>query len=105
MSSAGTKLESPEEELFGPVAAIITAKDDEDAIRIAEELGLYGIGIGSKITRNEIRRAHAKGFRVMTWTPKTPRDNIKAINKHPDFVQTDQPVHMLRVLGRYRDLH
>ncbi|MCH7497421.1 MAG: hypothetical protein IH971_06190 [Candidatus Marinimicrobia bacterium] len=87
------------------VLRFVTGSKFKDALRIAEELGLYGIGIGSKITRNEIRMAHDKGFRVMTWTPKTPRDNIKAINKNPDFVQTDQPVHMLRVLGRYKDLH
>ncbi len=83
----------------------VTPSNFKDAIRIAEELDLYGIGIGSRITKNEIRLAHDKGFRVMTWTPKTQRDNIKAINKNPDFIQTDHIVHMLQLFGRYKNLH
>lgn len=83
----------------------VTGAKFKDALRIAENLGLYGIGIGSKITRRQISIAHDKGFRVMTWTPKTPRGNIKAINKNPDFIQTDQPDHMLQVFGRLKVLH
>ena len=79
----------------------ITGRKFSDALRIAEELGLYGIGIGSKITRKQIGSAHEKGFRVMTWTPKTPRANIKAIRKNPDFIQTDQVIHMLTLFGKY----
>ena len=39
-----------EEELFGPVAVIITAKDEEDAIRIANDsvFGLGGVGVHSQ---------------------------------------------------------
>jgi succinate-semialdehyde dehydrogenase/glutarate-semialdehyde dehydrogenase len=44
-----------DEELFGPVAAIITAKDERDAIRIANdsEFGLGGGVIGKDIARAE----------------------------------------------------
>jgi glycerophosphoryl diester phosphodiesterase len=80
----------------------ITGAEFDEALRIAEELGLYGIGIGSRITRREIKLAHEKGFRVMTWTPKTPQSNIKAIRKNPDFIQTDVPAHMLKMFGRYQ---
>ena len=34
-----------DEELFGPVAAIITAKDEQDAIRLAND-SMYGLGAG-----------------------------------------------------------
>jgi succinate-semialdehyde dehydrogenase/glutarate-semialdehyde dehydrogenase len=34
-----------DEELFGPVAAIITAKDERDAIRLAND-SMYGLGAG-----------------------------------------------------------
>ncbi|MFC1484533.1 glycerophosphodiester phosphodiesterase [Candidatus Neomarinimicrobiota bacterium] len=81
----------------------VTGKKFKDALRIAEDLNLYGIGIGSKITRKEIEIAHSQGFRVMTWTPTTPRKNIRAIKKNPDFIQTDQPVHMLKLFGRYKN--
>ncbi|UCH10014.1 MAG: hypothetical protein JSU61_12540 [Fidelibacterota bacterium] len=85
-----------------PVLRFITGKEFEDALRIAGDLDLYGIGIGSRITRKQIEEAHAKGFRVMTWTPRTPRANVKAIQKNPDFIQTDAPTHMLKVFGRYQ---
>jgi len=39
-----------EEEMFGPVAAIITAEDEEDAIRIAND-SAYGLG-GGVFTRD-----------------------------------------------------
>lgn len=80
----------------------ITGKGIADAIFIAEELNLYGIGIGSAITRKDIELAHEKGFRVMTWIPKTKRANVKAIRKNPDFIQTAKPIHMLKILRKNR---
>ena len=42
-----------EEELFGPVAAVIEAKDDKDAMRIAND-SIYGLG-GGIISRNRAK--------------------------------------------------
>ena len=42
-----------EEELFGPVAAVIEAKDEQDAIRIAND-SIYGLG-GGIISKNRAR--------------------------------------------------
>jgi succinate-semialdehyde dehydrogenase/glutarate-semialdehyde dehydrogenase len=42
-----------DEELFGPVAAIIAAKDEEDAIRIAND-SVFGLG-AAVFTRNNVR--------------------------------------------------
>jgi succinate-semialdehyde dehydrogenase/glutarate-semialdehyde dehydrogenase len=42
-----------EEEMFGPVAAIIEAKDEKDALRIAND-SIYGLG-GGIISRNRAR--------------------------------------------------
>ncbi|UCH63107.1 MAG: hypothetical protein JSU77_01230 [Fidelibacterota bacterium] len=79
----------------------ITGAGITNGIPIAEELGLYGIGIGSSVTRRDIELAHGKGFRVMTWTPKTKWANVKAVKKSPDFIQTDKPIHMLKMFGKY----
>ena len=80
----------------------ITGKGIADGILIAEELDLFGIGIGSDITSKDIELAHEKGFRVMTWIPKTQRANVKAIRKNPDFIQTARPIHMLEILRKNR---
>lgn len=81
----------------------ITGAGITAGIQIAEDLDLYGIGIGSAVTRKDIELAHEKGFRVMTWTPKTRWANIRAIKKNPDFIQTAKPIHMLKLFGKYRD--
>lgn len=51
-----------EEELFGPVAAIIVAKDEDDAMRIAND-SIYGLG-GCIISEN-IGRAETLAARVL----------------------------------------
>lgn len=84
------------------VLQFITGTGIIAGIPIAEELDLYGIGSGSIATGRDIKIAHEKGFRVMTWTPKTKRANIKAIRKNPDFIQTGKPVHMLKILDKYK---
>lgn len=48
-----------DEELFGPVAAIIEAKDEKDALRIAND-SIYGLG-GAVLSKN---RAHAEQLAV-----------------------------------------
>jgi len=80
----------------------ITGKDMSMGIIIAEDLDLYGIGIGSKVSRKDIKKAHEKGFRVMTWIPKTKWANVKAVKKNPDFIQTANLVHLLQLFGKYK---
>jgi len=84
------------------VLQFITGKDIADGIRIANELDLYGIGIGSSITRKDIEQAHINGLRVMTWVPKSKWDNIKAIRKNPDFIQTAKLEHMVQIMEKSR---
>ncbi len=48
-----------DEEIFGPVAAIITAKDDADAVRIAND---SRFGLGSAVLTSDL----AKGERIAT---------------------------------------
>jgi len=81
------------------VLQFITGKGVEDGIRIAKELDLYGIGIGSAIKRKDIELAHSNGLRVMTWIPKTKHANVKAVRKNPDFIQTAKLDHMVHILG------
>ena len=80
----------------------ITGKDMVKGISIAEELDLYGIGIGSVVTKKDIKLAHEKGFRVMTWIPKTKWANVKAVKKNPDFIQTAELAHLLQLFGKYK---
>jgi len=80
------------------VLQFITGSDITEGILIAKELDLYGIGIGSSITREDIELVHSSGLRVMTWVPKSKWDNIKAIRKNPDYIQTAKLEHMVQIL-------
>ena len=64
-----------EQELFGPVAAVIAAADAEDALRIAND-SAYGLG-GAVFTRD---RARADAFAARMHT------GAVAVN---DFVRSD----------------
>lgn len=86
------------------VLQFITGTDIADGIRIARELDLYGIGIGSSITRKEVKLAHSNGLRVMTWIPQTKRANVKVVRKNPDFIQTAKLDHMVHILGKSRSV-
>ena len=86
------------------VLQFITGTDIADGIRIARELDLYGIGIGSSITRKEVKLAHSNGLRVMTWIPQTKRANVKVVRKNPDFIQTAKLDHMVHILGKSRSI-
>lgn len=52
LSNVKKGMPAHDEELFGPVAAIITAKDEEDALRIANDSS-FGLG-GAIFTKNKI---------------------------------------------------
>ena len=85
------------------VRQFISRSKISDGIRIAGELGLYGISIGPKLSRHGAAQAHAAGLRVMTWTPKNRWQNLLAIRKNPDFIQTDEAAHMLMLFDKYRE--
>ena len=81
------------------VLQFITGSDLDGGIQIAKELDLYGIGIGSSITRKEVKQAHSNGLRIMTWIPKSKWGNVNAVRKNPDFIQSAKLEHMVEILG------
>ncbi|MDB5025971.1 MAG: NAD-dependent succinate-semialdehyde dehydrogenase [Mucilaginibacter sp.] len=74
-----------EEELFGPVAAIITAKDEADAIRIANDSS-FGLGAavftrdkdkGEKIAANQLQSGSCFVNAMVKSDPRLPFGGIK----------------------------
>jgi len=81
------------------VRQFITGQGVEKGLTIASELGLFGIGVGSRISKKEVERAHGLGLRVMTWTPTNALSNARAVRKNPDYIQTADVAHLVRLLG------
>ena len=74
-----------DEEVFGPVAAIITAKDEEDAIRIANDTA-YGLGAavftqdqakGEKIAAEKLQAGNCFVNAFVKSDPRLPFGGIK----------------------------
>lgn len=84
------------------VRQFITGNGFENGIKIAKELDLFGIGLGSKISKDNISEAHSLGLRVMTWTPTNDFLNARAVRKYPDYIQTGDIDHLVKFLGESR---
>lgn len=76
----------------------------DSGMKKAEQLDLYGITISNtEITAEQVKLAHEAGKRITLWGLQTVKDNQEAIEKSPDFVQTDKPIHLLKVFGKYSE--
>lgn len=77
--------------------------DFEKGLEIATDLDLFGISFDSGLTSKEqIDQAHSMGFRVALWNIQTKHENFEAIEKNPDYIQTDKIHHLVKTLGKYK---
>ena len=61
--------------------------------------GFDGITIASdNITKEEVAKAHLSGLKIALWNVKSGPDNWDAIEKEPDFIQSDDPRHLFSAL-------
>lgn len=75
----------------------------ENGFTIGKAMNLFGITIHTKlISAEQIKLAHDNGLRVTLWGINSEKENIDAILKSPDFIQTDKIIHLLKVFGNYK---
>ena len=87
------KNENPEYKLF------IYSQSFEIGLDIALNLELFGITISTdKISKEEIKIAHSNNLFVSIWNVNSKNENIAAINKNPDCIQTDKVKHLVNLL-------
>jgi glycerophosphoryl diester phosphodiesterase len=71
----------------------------ESGLKIATDLDLYGITISTRdITKEQIKIAHENNLYVAIWNTHTNSDNIEAIKKNPDFIQTDNVKSLIELI-------
>jgi glycerophosphoryl diester phosphodiesterase len=71
----------------------------EDGFRIAINLNLYGITIeNNHITKEQVRLAHQNNIRITVFDATTNAENVDAIRKNPDIIQTNNLTHLLKML-------
>lgn len=72
----------------------------EEGLETARELNLYGITISTEdITAEQVAQSHDAGFRIAIWNVQTEDENIMAIRKNPDFIQTDKVKHLVEAMA------
>ena len=87
--------EKPEYKLF------IYPPSFEIGLQTAIDLDLYGMIISTAIiTKEQIHLAHQHGIRVAILNVHSQSENVKAIKKNPDIIQTDNLSHLLKILKR-----
>lgn len=68
-------------------------------IQIAINMNLYGFIIQTDyITAEQIKEAHDAGIRVSLFGLQSKEENLDAIEKSPDFLQTDKVNYLVKVL-------
>jgi glycerophosphoryl diester phosphodiesterase len=71
----------------------------ESGLNTALSLNLSGITISTRdITKEQIKTAHNNNLWVAIWNTHTDTDNLDAINKNPDFIQTDNVRNLVKLL-------
>ncbi len=71
----------------------------EKGFTVATSLGIYGITISTQdVSEAQIEMAHDNGLRVTIFGVHSKNDNIRGIEKNPDFIQTDRIKHLVRIL-------
>ncbi len=70
---------------------------------IADTLDLYGLSTAlNDVSAADVETAHAHGRRVTLWNVKNKSDNITAIQKSPDYIQSDEIIHLLKMFSKYK---
>lgn len=76
------------------------AVDMANGIENAMDLGLQGITISNKkVDQSEIQLAHDAGLQVALFNTQSKSDNIEAIEKNPDYIQSDRLKHLINILN------
>jgi len=74
---------------------------DEQGIATAYNNSFFGISTGLDEIKINTDEAHKKGLYVMCWSPNNYLQNLDALNKKVDIIQTDDPISILKYLERF----
>jgi glycerophosphoryl diester phosphodiesterase len=76
----------------------------EQGLIVAKKMQLFGLTMANEnISANEIKKAHLNNLRITLWNIKTKKENLNAISKNPDYIQSDKINHLLKVFGKLEE--
>ena len=71
----------------------------DEGLQVLQQHNFSGITIDwEDITRQEVETAHNLGIYIAIWNTHSKQDNIDAVRKNPDFIQSDKIEHLVDLL-------
>jgi len=68
-------------------------------LNVSKSLNLYGLTLDTKnISQEDIKQAHQQGLRITLFNTSTEHENLEAVAKSPDFIQTDKVEYLINAL-------
>jgi glycerophosphoryl diester phosphodiesterase len=87
------KTERPNYKIF-----VFSTSFDKD-LEMAKKLDLHGITIAPEgISKDQIKQAHQNGIKIAIYGVSSQSENIDAIRKSPDIIQTNKVENLLKLL-------
>jgi len=87
-----------------PDANLFLLTDNFDyGTETVQKWGFWGLSMSnSSVTAEQVKRAHDKNIHLTIWGVWTEKENYSAVEKCPDFIQTDDINYILKIFGKYK---
>lgn len=80
----------------------LLAEDFENGLLHVQQNNFYGLSMHTnKVTGSQVKEAHNKNVFVTIYGVQTEKENYEAVEKCPDFIQTDDINYLLKIFGKY----
>ena len=89
-------------ELKNDAHLFILADDFEEGLQQAKQHDFFGLSMHTnKVTGEQVKQAHNNNIHVTIYGVLSEKENYAAIEKCPDFMQTDDINYLLKVFGKF----
>lgn len=87
-----------------PDANLFLLTDNFDyGMETVQKWGFWGLSMSNpSVTAEQVKQAHNKNIHVTIWGVLTEKENYSAVEKCPDFIQTDDINYLLKIFGKYK---
>ena len=97
IESQSTELLSAMKSLNPSVKLFYYPGSFDTGFELAQIKGYTGITISTRnITKEQVQQAQDHGLEVILWNTHTKKDNLEALEKGPNYIQTDKLAHLIR---------
>lgn len=84
------------------IPLFLLAEDFENGLLQVQQNNFYGLSMHTnKVTDIQVKEAHNQRVFVTIYGVQTEKENYEAVEKCPDFIQTDDINYLLKIFGKY----